>query len=296
MFENWTLKKFTNQFVEQRNCLDINLRKSMSDRISKKLNSEYNFDFHKDVEELKSTGIMIDKNVLSEKEAKAMYDYFVETKCYDFYGTHESFYLNDVPVHVKLGRHSIKDNLLCPKMIDLITNEEIIKKASSFLNAPATLSLLLPMWSFPHKEKNPINMQLFHRDADDYKFVKFFILLSDVELGEGEQVYLKRSNTANNLPPELYNIERYSDQIIDHYAAEFEKVKVFGKAGANWFADTYGIHRGTVPSTRPRLLLQLQFSYNPVPIFNYKAYRYSKWNSLNELQKYTTRLYLRENK
>ena len=293
MFENWPLKAFTSEFVEQRNCLDINVRKKMSDKISERLNAEYNFDFHRDVEELKSTGIMIDESVLSAKEAKDMYDYFVATKCYDFYGKHQSFAVNDVPPHVKLGRHTIKDNLLCPKMIDLITNEDIIKKASSFLNAPATLSLVLPMWSFPCEEKNPINMQLFHRDADDYKFVKFFILLSTVELGEGEQQYLKGSNVAGHLPPELYKIERYPDQVIDNYASKFEKVKVVGKAGTNWFADTYGIHRGTVPSTKPRLLLQLQFSYNPVPIFNYKSYRYSKWKELSDLVKYSTRMYLR---
>ena len=132
MFENWALKGFTKEFVEQRNCLDINVRKKMSDKISERLNAEYNFDFHKDVEELKSTGIMIDESVLSAKEAKDMYDYFVATKCYDFYGAHQSFSIDDVPSHVKLGRHTIKDNLLCPKMIDLITNEDIIKKASSF--------------------------------------------------------------------------------------------------------------------------------------------------------------------
>lgn len=293
MFENWTLKKPTSEFLEQRNCLDIGARRNMSDEISKKLNAKYNFDFNENVEELKSTGIMIYDSILSKEEAKVMYDYFVATKCYDFYGTHESFYVNDVPSHIKLGRHTIKDNLLCPKMVDLITNEDIIKKASSFLGAPATLSLVLPMWSFPDKEKNPINMQLFHRDADDYKFVKFFILLNDVELGEGEQVYLKGSNTANHLPPELYKIERYSDQVIDNQASEFEKANVIGKAGMNWFADTYGIHRGTVPSTKPRLLLQLQFSYTPVPIFNYRSHRYSKWSELSNLVKYSTRMYLR---
>jgi hypothetical protein len=296
VFENWPLRQFTSEFVEQRNCLDINTRKNMSDKISKQLNTDYNFDFHKDVKELKSTGIMIDESVLSAKEAEDMYDYFAGIRCYDFYGTHESFTAKDVPSHVKLGRHTIKDNLLCPKMIDLITNEDIIKKASSFLNAPATLSLVLPMWSFPYEEKSPINMQLFHRDADDYKFVKFFILLSAVEFGEGEQVYLKGSNVASHLPPELYKIERYPDQVIKNCASEFEKIKVVGKAGTNWFADTYGIHRGTVPSTKPRLLLQLQFSYSPVPIFNYKPYRYSKWNELSDLQKYATRLYLKENR
>jgi len=150
------------------------------------------------------------------------------------------------------------------------------------------------MWSFPQDVSEPINMQLFHRDADDYKFVKFFVLLSDVELGEGEQVYVKRSHTEDDLPKDMFEIVRYSDeQVFKYFSRDLAKT-ISGESGTSWFADTYGIHRGTVPKTKPRLILQLQYSYNPVPIFNYKSYRYSKWNELSELVKYASRLYIRE--
>ena len=224
---------------------------------------------------------------------QTMYDYFVSRPCYDFYGTHQSFDLNTPPHGVKLGRHSIKDNLACPGLIDVITNEKLIKTASNFLNAPATLSLVLPMWSFPYQSKAPINMQLFHRDADDYKFVKFFMYLSDVEQGEGEQVYIQGTNEDPSLPPSLYAINRYPDADIESALPDREKKVIVGKAGTSWFADTYGIHRGTVPSTKKRLLLQLQFSYNPVPIFNYRSYRFKRWDNLSDLVKYSTRLYLK---
>ena len=294
MFENWILKFSTPEWEEQRATLDLTTRQSRSVETCNRLTTEHKFDFNVDCEELKKSGVMIIDNVLDQDQSRNMYEYFLTKPCYDFYGRHQKFDLANIPKNVKLGRHTIKDNLLCPNIIELITNEKLTKVASSYLGCPATLSLVLPMWSFPQDVSEPINMQLFHRDADDYKFVKFFVLLSDVELGEGEQVYVKRSHIEDNLPKDMLEIVRYSDeQVFKYFSHELAKT-ISGESGTSWFADTYGIHRGTVPRTKPRLILQLQYSYNPVPIFNYKSYRYSKWNELSELVKYTSRLYLRE--
>jgi hypothetical protein len=200
MFENWILKPPTPQWNKQRTTLDLHERQKESSLISKEINFKNQIDFDIKCDELKENGIMQVENFISKKQAKEMYNYFMTKKCYDFYGIHQSFNLDNVPNHVKLGRHTIKDNLLCPNMIDLITNEKLTKTASSYLGCPATLSLVLPMWSFPQVTENPINMQLYHRDADDYKFVKFFILLNDVEIGEGEQIYIKGSHIKDDLP------------------------------------------------------------------------------------------------
>lgn len=294
MFENWILKPPTDQWNKQRKTLSLHKRQKESSLISKEINFKNQIDFDIKCDELKENGVMQVENFISKKQAKEMYNYFMTKKCYDFYGIHQSFNLDNVPNHVKLGRHTIKDNLLCPNMIDLITNEKLTKIASSYLGCPATLSLVLPMWSFPQVIEQPINMQLYHRDADDYKFVKFFILLSDVEIGEGEQVYIKGSHIKDDLPKNMYEIVRYtSEQVYEHFEHEQAKT-IFGESGTSWFADTYGIHRGTVPKSKNRLILQLQFTYADVPIFNYNSYRYSKWKELSDLIKYSTRLYIRE--
>ena len=216
-----------------------------------------------------------------------MYEYFYNTDCYDFYNNHQKFKIKNVPNYVKLGRHTILDNLRCPHMLELITNDKVINLASSFLGSPATLTNLLPMWSFKSHHDEPINMQLFHRDAEDYKFIKIFIFLSDVQKGNGEQVYIKGTSNMKNLPIELYKIERYPNQLINRHLDLKKHLALTGSAGFSWAANPYGIHRGTVPSDTHRLLLQLQFSYEPVPIFNYKSYQYSKWEQLSELAKYT---------
>lgn len=294
MFENWILKPPTPQWNIQRSTLELKERRDRSLNISRKILHDHPYDIDIGCEGLKKDGIMCIEDIISDKHATEMYEYFLSKPCYDFYGRHEEFDVSNVPENVKLGRHTIKDNLLCPNMIDLVTNEKLTKVASSYLGCPATLSLVLPMWSFPQDINEPINMQLFHRDADDYKFVKFFVLLSDVELGEGEQMYIRKSHIKNDLPKDMFEIVRYSgEQVFKYFSRELAKT-ITGKSGTSWFADTYGIHRGTVPKNRHRLILQLQYTYSPVPIFNYKSYRYSKWNELSELMKYATRLYLRE--
>ena len=214
----------------------------------------------------------------------------------DFYGQHETFSLEKRPKHVKMARADTETNILCPHMVDLITNDKIISIASEYLSAPATLNCIFPLWSFKENDPSPINMQLFHRDADDYKFVKLFILLTDTEIGNGQQIYVKKSHKRADLPFEMYQIKRYSKEKVSEYFKKEDIIDIYGNSGTCWLADTYGIHRGTVPTKTNRLLLQLQYTLDPTPIFNYKQFEYSKWDEISELAKYSTRMYLRGTK
>jgi hypothetical protein len=45
---------------------------------------------------------------------------------------------------------------------------------------------------------------------------------------------------------------------------------IVGPKGTSFVADTYGIHKGSVPRSRPRLLLQAQYSLLPVFAFRYE--------------------------
>ena len=299
MFENWPENPSpkTKDWTMQRQNYSILKRQRIANAIAKSITKQTNLKYKKfNCTDLETKGIQLLDNLVTKDQAQKMYEYFYNLDCYDFYNNHEMFKIKNVPEHVKLGRHTISDNLKCPYVIELITNEKILNLASSFLGAPATLTNLLPMWSFKDPKNNPVNMQLFHRDSEDYRFIKIFVFLSDVEENDGEQVYIEKTNKIETLPLELYKIQRYPNDLIDKFLGTSSIVKITGKAGCSWATDPYGIHRGTVPTNKHRLLLQMQFSYQPIPIFNYKAYRYSKWNSLNELQKYTTRLYLRRNK
>lgn len=298
MFENWPAKIATPEWIGLRNGITMKKRNDTALNYANRIAGENSdLSWHaSDIDALKKDGIQFLANLLTEQQCDEMYEYFTKSDFYDFYNQHLKFSIDSVPQDVRLARHDIKTNLKCPHVIDLITNEEIISMASEYLNAPATLSLMLPMWSFNNDaEIQNINMQLFHRDCDDSRNLKLFLLLSDTGEEDGSQQYVLGSHATEGLPTDMYRITRYSDDEVYSHFDENNTVKIFGSRGLTWLADTYGIHKGTPPSIERsrRLLFQLQFTYDPVPIFNYKAHRYSKWDEMSDLVKYSTRKYLR---
>lgn len=298
MFENWPAQYAPKEWNHLRSGISMHKRNKTASLHANKI-TERNSDLQwktEDIDRLNSHGFQFLDDLLTTKQCDEIYEYFIKSECYDFYNTHSKFNITEAPSGVRLGRHDIKTNLKCPYVVDLMTNEKIISMASEYLGAPATLSLMLPMWSFNNDIKiQNINMQLFHRDCDDSKNLKLFILLSDTAKNDGSQEYVLGSHSAEGLPNDMYKIARYSDKEVYKYFDKASVVNISGRRGLTWLADTYGIHKGTPPSIeRPnRLLFQLQFTYNPVPIFNYKAYRYSKWDGMSDLVKYSTRKYLR---
>ena len=298
MFENWPTNIATLEWSGLRNGITMKKRNdtaSMSANTITEQNSSLSWGAS-DIDILKKDGVQFLDNLLTEQQCDEMCEYFMKSDFYDFYNQHSKFNIDSVPQQVRLARHDVKTNLRCPHVIDLMTNEKIISMASEYLNAPATLSLMLPMWSFNNDpEIQNINMQLYHRDCDDSRNLKLFLLLSDTSEDDGSQQYVLGSHATEGLPSDMYRITRYSDdEVYDHFDKD-NTVKIFGSKGLTWLADTYGIHKGTPPSIErsQRLLFQLQFTYNPVPIFNYKPYRYSKWDEMSDLVKYSTRKYLR---
>jgi hypothetical protein len=126
-------------------------------------------------------------------------------------------------------------------------------------------------WTFPVKaleSDRAEHAHLFHRDVDDFRFFKFFFYLTDVAPGEGAHVCVVASHRR---PPisrtgDRWNIRRYSD---DEIAAQFAPDKILeicGPAGTGFAENTLCVHKGRTPTTRPRLLLQLQYA-----LFDYGA-------------------------
>ncbi len=290
--EHFPVKPGNSYWFKQRNTVSFHDRKAAAQNRAKEIREQTGLTWDTfDASDIISKGYQCIEPLLTTKQTNEIKEYFENKDMYDFYGTHEKFTLKNVPQYVKMARTSTKTNLQCPHVIDLITSRNVVSMASEYLQSPATLNCIFPLWSF--KSSLPINMQLFHRDADDYKFVKIFILLSDTTERNGEQVYINGSHSDDKLPKEMYNITRYSDEKIKQCFQKEQITSIYGKAGKCWLADTYGIHRGTPPTKTNRLLLQLQYTLDPTPIFNYKPFRYSKWDELSDIVKYSTRMYLR---
>jgi hypothetical protein len=127
------------------------------------------------------------------------------------------------------------------------------------------LSSLGIRWSFPAESPGGA-VQRYHRDPDDWRFLKLFVYLTDVDLDAGPHVFVKGSHlTAARL-----RARPYTGQDIDLLHGAGAALPVTGPAGTSFLADTYGIHRGMVPIRRARLILQAQYSLLPVFAFRYE--------------------------
>lgn len=95
----------------------------------------------------------------------------------------------------------------------------------------------------------------FHYDLDDYRFLKLFIYLSDVDKDSGPHHIIESSHLGRSLFRFFHR--RLEDDLPRFYE---EKVRVMlGKKGEGFFEDTLCYHKGSRP-LKPRMVLQIQFS------------------------------------
>tara|TARA_B100000963_G_scaffold359326_1_gene386383 strand:- start:14379 stop:15176 length:798 start_codon:yes stop_codon:yes gene_type:complete len=115
------------------------------------------------------------------------------------------------------------------------------------------------------------NAQYFHRDFDNFKWLKIFVYLTDVHEENGPHSYIPKSHHSED----FLSFKRIQDEDI----VNLEKpVNIVGKAGTIIFADTFGIHKGVLPSEGFRDILQVTLSPNKVAFTDYKNLEIPKDN------------------
>lgn len=146
-----------------------------------------------------------------------------------------------------------------PELQKLATDETLMAIAQAYLRC-APINDLVAMWWSPATGVAPSSQaaQLFHFDMDRFKFLKFFVYLTDVDSGSGPHVYVRRSHVRK--PKELRRDGRIPDEeILAHYG-EDAIVEITGRRGTVLAVDTRGFHKGKAPETNDRLLFQIEYA------------------------------------
>jgi hypothetical protein len=191
------------------------------------------------------------------------------------------FALNSVD-RARMGDYSMKDIVHCPHILELANRPSLLRFAARHLECKPTISALVLRWSFPSNEPG-VGVQSFHRDSDDWRFVKICVYLTDVDEECGPHVYVRGSH----LTAPSIRLRRFSnDEIARRYGPE-SIVAVTGASGFGFAVNTQGIHKGMVPLKRPRLMLQIQYSL--LPVFAYR-YRPAPYMGRLSLDRYINRL------
>lgn len=144
----------------------------------------------------------------------------------------------------------------------------ILAIAAKFLGAEPVHMGSEISWNFPVPAENHVQQreaaQVFHYDLDDYRFIKFFFYLTDVDMFSGPHTYVSGTHKGKKLMHQLIGTrcaDIDDEKIVEYYGAQ-NVVNVCGKAGFGFVENPLCFHRGTQPTEKPRLMLQIEYTIN----------------------------------
>jgi hypothetical protein len=203
---------------------------------------------------------------LSEEAISKMLTFADRTPCYAYGDPKKGFKLYNKPSCERV----LGTDILLAKYLNF-QDQDVFKafRASSvlgniakkYLGESAKCIATQLWWTFPADVEDSVRSKaahFFHRDVDDWGFVKFFFYLSDVNKGGGAHVYVKRSHkpsTISQIFQEKLRINRHHDHSVIKRFGINSVTPFYGPAGLGIAADTFGFHKGESPEVNPRLIL-----------------------------------------
>jgi hypothetical protein len=212
---------------------------------------------------LRQQGIVMLDNLVSDATVTAIIDYFRPKDVVGRGGRLAP--VNDLPSATSMASYPLRTILESQDVLNLINAAPVLRIAAEYLGCKPTLSSLGVRWSFPASMPAE-GTQQFHRDADDWRFLKLFVYLTDVDAGSGPHVYVAQSHRTAGRARNCY----YAHSELEAQYGRDNLRTVIGPRGTVFMADTYGIHAGMVPTHAPRLILQAQYSLLPVFALRYE--------------------------
>ena len=159
---------------------------------------------------------------------------------------------------------------------ELCNNSSINNFVSLYLGAPASIYDVKAWWQYPQEKMQASNPQKWHRDRDDFGFLKLFMYCTDVDINSGPHGYLPKTHREDNLKDLFKSPDSKYDCIINgskHMFLSDDQLKQLGyegcyqiwlgKKGTCFFEDTRGFHRAYIPTNKPRLIFSITWTIGP---------------------------------
>jgi hypothetical protein len=238
-------------------------------------------------DDLGRDGLLFRPPLMSEAQIREVRAFLAEKPARDRYRMLAPFRPPErVPAGTHVADYRLADLLDCPHLLEGANDPRVLEAAAAYLGARPTLSALRAWWSLPHGEA-PRHAELFHRDADDLRFLKLFVYLTDVDGGSGPHVFVRGSHRLDLLTER----RRFSDSEVAEAFGDARTVSIGGPAGTSFLAVTYGIHRGLPPAQRPRLVFQALYTLQPAVYAPRRPLRAVRAGE--RVDAYTSRLFVR---
>ncbi|RWK56753.1 hypothetical protein [Mesorhizobium sp.] len=167
-----------------------------------------------------------------------------------------------------LSGHFFERILNCNAAITVQRDPLLLDIAAHYLGSQAKLITTRVWWSFPTSsvsdaEKNLASLGKYHFDLDDWRMLKFFFYLNPVDAETGPHVYVRGSHNRRTLKHQLTLLVGHpAEEVLNVYGAQ-SPITLTGEAGLGFVEDPFGFHMGTVPTHKPRLMMEVGFGVSP---------------------------------
>jgi hypothetical protein len=192
-----------------------------------------------------------------------------ETPCFGNFDRKVEFVASDhQATEAWLGRpilsgHHFERALDCPAVLAVQRDPLLSEIARRYLGAQAQLITTRTWWSFPTKasesDRSLASLDKYHFDLDDWRMIKFFFYLVDVDAGTGPHVYVRGSHNKRRMKHQLTLLVGHPAAEIVEYYGKDSPITLTGKAGSGFVEDPFGFHMGTVATENPRLMMEVGF-------------------------------------
>ncbi len=162
-----------------------------------------------------------------------------------------------------LSGHLFERILTCEAAMQVQKDPLLIDIAKHYLGAEAKLITTRVWWSFPtsatEKDQSMASLGKFHFDLDDWRMLKFFFNINDVNEGTGPHVFVRGSHRRRSLKHQYTLLVGHpAEDVLGYYGAD-SALTLTGPAGSGFVEDPFGFHMGTVPTQTPRLMMEVGF-------------------------------------
>ncbi|TPG54766.1 hypothetical protein EAH76_09070 [Sphingomonas glacialis] len=157
----------------------------------------------------------------------------------------------------------------------LLVDPRLLAVARNYLGQHAKNIRVRLWWSFPARRFDDGDLRRaaqdrFHFDLNDWRTLKFFFYLTDVDEFSGPHLYIRGSHRHRGLRHQytLFHGQERGD--LESYYGLDMFTSITGPAGSGFSEDPFVFHTGTVARSSPRLILELEFGpYDPSPSYRY---------------------------
>ena len=215
------------------------------------------------VEQMRAQGYAMMSPLIPADAVVRLRDYFSGQPVSDPYHPERGSFVP--PANVPQGTHVAffghETIARAPGLYDIVNHPELLAVVARVLGGKPTIAYIPVWWSLPAGDGKALQAENFHRDVDDWRFLKLFVYLTDVDEDSGPHVYVPGSHGADKLT----EIRRYSEaEVQEAFGPDCEK-RFTGPAGTAFLENTYGFHRGYPAKLTPRLILGVTYCIQSVP-------------------------------